>query len=325
MTYLIPKSTVARYPKFEDQVAQHVTELNFWAERERIVAEEAKTPFPARPAWEDFGRYDDPAMAYSIAIAEWEEKKLKRHDPIKRPQPNGHIESCVRKDGELFVADYEIINDDPTPDQVLQAKKAALIQAVTNMELQQIESIAPPVGKRRMINFRLGDIAADDENRMRAISKQIADINDGLNKLAQTIGALMTKHNKFVIDQRVLKEQPDAPVVLEPFTDQDQIDLDEAKRKIEEGHAKVRELSEHIASPDDFHAANRPAEDHAFLLEQKQRKERAEAVMRKAAQAHSDIEDLTIDTVDAFEIPTFENREGAHAVLQDPRAPARAT
>jgi hypothetical protein len=305
MTFKILKSKVAQHPNFADHVAQHATELNLWADREKIVAEESKTPLPARPAWGDFGHRVDPATEYSKTVAEWEKAKLTRHAPIKRPMPHPDIEASVRLDGDKFVPDFEIVNDDPTPEQILQAKKSALIRAVSVMEEAEIAKIAPPPGKRRHFNFRLNDIASEDQKRLQALSRQIDDTNVPLDSFMQKVAQLTLKSAKFDADQNALKEKPDAEIVLDPFTSQDQVDLDDAKNKIKATKAKLAELSAHIGNPDDFHAAGRPPEDQKFFLEQKQRRERANAVMRWAAQVHSDIEDLTTDTIDVWTIPPF--------------------
>jgi hypothetical protein len=303
MTYKIPKSTVARYPNFAEQVAQHAKELNLWAERERIVAEESKTPLRARPAWGDFAGHDDPAFAFSKAAAEWDRAKLARHAPIKRPTPHAYIEASVRQDGDKYVADYEIVNDDPTPEQILQAKKSALIRSVSVMEEAEIAKIAPPQGKRRHFNFRLNDISAGDQKRLQALSKQIAETNAPLNDLAQKAAVLTFKAAKFENDQKVLGQLPSAQIVLDPFTSQDQADLDATQKQIDETKAEVDRLSAQINNPDEFHAAGRDPDDQKFFLEQKHRREQADAVTRKAAQAHSDIEDLTVDNVGSYQIP----------------------
>jgi hypothetical protein len=308
MTFKILKSKVAQHPNFADHVAQHATELNLWADREKIVAEESKTPLPARPAWGDFGHHVDPATEYSKAVAEWEKAKLARHAPIQRPMPHPDIEASVRRDGDKFVPDFEIVNDDPTPEQILQAKKSALIRAVSVMEEAEIAKIAPPPGKRRHFNFRLNDIASEDQKRLQALSRQIDDTNVPLDSFMQKVAQLTLKSAKFDADQNALKEKPDAEIVLDPFTSQDQVDLDDAKNKIKATKAKLAELSAHFGNPDDFHDARRPPEDQKFFLEQKNRREQADSVMRWAAQLHSDIEDLTLENIDAFEIPSFENR-----------------
>lgn len=52
-------------------------------------------------------------------------------------------------------------------------------------------------------------------------------------------------------------------------------------------------------------AEQRPAEDTVHLKEQDTRRERIHAIERIAAQAYHDIEDLTLETIDAWTMPDF--------------------
>lgn len=64
---------------------------------------------------------------------------------------------------------------------------------------------------------------------------------------------------------------------------------------------------------DDIAAAvisSRTAHENEFISSQERSRLTIEAIGRVAAQAHSDIEDLTLDTIDAWRMPDFENLKG---------------
>lgn len=48
-----------------------------------------------------------------------------------------------------------------------------------------------------------------------------------------------------------------------------------------------------------------PQEDEQFLADQQARREAAAVITRKAAQAHHDIEDLTLDNIDTWQLPVL--------------------
>ena len=54
-----------------------------------------------------------------------------------------------------------------------------------------------------------------------------------------------------------------------------------------------------------FSSAHRPADDTRFLEEQAAREDQRQEIYRWAAEMHSDIEDLTEQTVDAWEMNPF--------------------
>lgn len=63
-----------------------------------------------------------------------------------------------------------------------------------------------------------------------------------------------------------------------------------------------------VAPPDfvQFCEENRPADDRRFMKEQAARQDRHNQIQRWAAQLHSDIEDLTPETIDAWEMKPHE-------------------
>lgn len=65
------------------------------------------------------------------------------------------------------------------------------------------------------------------------------------------------------------------------------------------------EASADVLDVDAFIALKRPAEDTQFLTDQAAREAKRQAIYRWAAGLHSDIEDLTPDTIDAFVVTPF--------------------
>jgi hypothetical protein len=247
VTYKILKSTAGSIADFEKKVAQHVVELKFWHDREKIVAQEAKAPLGDRPAWGDFKDSSDPATDYRKATAKWDADKLARHDPVKRPSPHPAVENAVRQNGDDFVADYEIVNDDPTPDQILRGKKNALLSSISRIEQDAKERAMPAIGKRRMASLREMDIVVADE------------------KIRQEIWSAI------------------------PEEDRPKFDLSTFPAEIEK---------------------RRHPADTQHLKDTASCKSRLSAIERAAAQAMSDVEDLTAENIDDFKIPSFQDLKG---------------
>lgn len=51
--------------------------------------------------------------------------------------------------------------------------------------------------------------------------------------------------------------------------------------------------------------AERSDEEQSLLADMKARRKRIAAIERRAAQAHADVEDLTVETIDAWQVPDF--------------------
>lgn len=161
MTHKILKSKLPA--DFDAQLATFITEMDFWAEREKIVAEENKVPHGPRPRWEDFAGKGDPAAEFSAEITKWEAEKLKRHAPVKKPISSPDVMASVQLVEGKHVADFEIVNDDPTPEQVLRTKKDELIQRVHQDEEAAKREAMLPVGKIRFAALKEHDYLAISE------------------------------------------------------------------------------------------------------------------------------------------------------------------
>lgn len=221
MTHTIIKSAIAPQPVSFDQAKQafgklvdaYIHELQAWHEHDNQV--KAQQPMRLQPQPADHGEAEDPAFAFWKDFAAWQTEKRARFEPYPAPIAHPDIVAAVKTDiaadgNVTYVPDFEIVNDDPTPEQILAAKKEALFHAVSQAEAVAIDAVQLPPGKRRHANIREADIRAKD----------------------------------------------------------------------------------HQAAADTQH-----------LADQESRRAKVDAIARKAAQVMSDVEDLTVETVDAFSIP----------------------
>jgi hypothetical protein len=89
------------------------------------------------------------------------------------PQASPLINSAVKEvdDGngmQHWEPDYEIVNDDPPPELMLQRKKNDLFNVVSQMEAVAAAAVLP-AGKRRLFNIRHSDIVSADTIRKKFI------------------------------------------------------------------------------------------------------------------------------------------------------------
>lgn len=162
MTYHVPQRVADCIPSFADRVQKFVAEMQAWADREKIVAEEAKKPLGPRPMWENYKEHKDPKKDFSVDVANWEDELLKRHHPFPHPIENPNVERAVRLDGDKYVADYQI--DKISDDVLLREKKNVLLNAIHEAENAALEAVQLPLGKRRLANMQEDEFMAIDEN-----------------------------------------------------------------------------------------------------------------------------------------------------------------
>jgi hypothetical protein len=257
-------------------VAHQAEQMKQWRERKKIV--DALELLPPRPEWSDFHASTDPANDYGLAMAKWNE--LVRERPTLFPAPISHpdIMAAINEHGD---PDFELIDDTPkapTPDEVLAAKKNMLFRAVSDAENAALNKVTPPA-KRRLFQLQLADVQAADAARMQPIAKRQQET--------------MTQY--YAAFAQLQQTPQDATVAA----------------TVKELEAELASLSAKLADPELVHAGARPIADQKVLDESAARQKTSDAIARKAAQAHSDIEDLTLANVDAFEIPSFE-KEARH-------------
>jgi hypothetical protein len=230
MTHTILKSALAPPPvtyadaveAFGKLVAVYIAELKAWHDHDVIVR--TQKPLRPQPKWKDFAKdKKTQAALYLKDNSAWKAERLAHHDPYKPPVAHSDIVASVvttiAKDGTAtFVADFEVVNDDPTPAQVLQEKKTALLRTMQISLDAATAKVQLPAGKRLLADIR--------ENAIRVATKDATDVKN----------------------------------------------------------------------PDDV----------AYLKAQEDRRSTITSIIQKAAQAMSDIEDLTVDNVDAYKIPNLD-------------------
>jgi hypothetical protein len=250
MTHRILKSEFAPPPvsfdhakqAFDKLVDTFIHELQTWHEHDIQV--KALRPIRPQPQPYDHAEAEDPATAFWKDIAAWQAEKLACHEPYPKPIAHPDIVAAVATnigaDGNItYVPDFEIVNDDPTPEQILREKKDALLGKIYHAEEAAKNLALPPIGKRRLMNLRENDIVLAD-----------------------------SKFAKDLIDST-------------PDPDRARIDIaKELKKSRDPKHTHHLEAQESIRA-------------------------KVDRIVRAGAQAMSDVEDLTLDNIDNYQIPTF--------------------
>lgn len=111
------------------------------------------------------------AAAHAVALKEWRAHMAKVKEDESRavpaidrhmayPQPRDHelVEAAVNENDEM---DYELVDDGPTPEQTLRARKNILLNLVAGIELAAISEILPP-GRARLYAMRDNAIVESD-------------------------------------------------------------------------------------------------------------------------------------------------------------------
>ncbi|WP_156898433.1 hypothetical protein [Bradyrhizobium erythrophlei] len=199
----------------------------------------AQPQIGSQPKWGDFGHEKDQGKAYLTANEKWQNANKGRLAPYPRPTAHPYVEASVTEADGKFVADFEIINDDPTDAQVLRDKKNQLLDKIAYAERMAIDAVLPPLGKRRLFNLQEADINAADAAMAQTIHEQTPESSRAtLNVMAEVEkrrDPLSTKH----------------------------------------------------------------------LQEQAACRAKANQIMRNAAQAMSEVEDLTLDNIDHYQMPNL--------------------
>lgn len=224
----VPKSLIANtgIDDLAKAVADHKAEHASWSAHMARVAADAKLPPIPRPLFADYAKEKNPVAAFRQAMDVYEANVATRHQPYKPPEPHQLVAFVLANGGT-----FEVLNDDPTPEQILAEKKLVLIHQISSAEAAAVQSVMPPIGKQRAYNLREADIGAAD----------------------------VARANKLIADGET------DPVKLQ--------------KAVEKG---------------------RPADDTAHLRAQADRRTKVDAIIRAASQMMSDVEDLTIENIDAW-------------------------
>lgn len=225
---------------------------------------------------QNLGDFPARAAAHAVEMRDWrahmarvaEDEKngvvgIERHIPYKQPIEHPLVDAAVNENCEM---DYELVDDGPTADQVLRAKKDHLLSAISAAEQQAFSEIIP-FGRRRLLNLRDGDIAAVEQDRSNRITREHNEKRDAWMARQIKRTTLINKILNTVFDPK----DPD-PGVLDVT-------------------AEVEK--------------QRAPEDAKHLEEQAERNKKIGAIQRMVAQAQNDVEDLTADNIDDWQAPDF--------------------
>lgn len=137
MTYRVAKSQM--FDGFEARVAAHAFEMKHWRGHMAQVAEDQKNDV----------------------------EPMKRHVAHPRPASHPLVEACVN---ENDLADYEIVDDGPSAEQILDDQKEHLIGQISIAERDAIVAVVP-AGKQRLFDIRELDIRQADSKIISELQK----------------------------------------------------------------------------------------------------------------------------------------------------------
>src|ERR1700749_1812704 len=163
MTYKVLKSDIAKsgIADFDAVVRNYSVEMLHWHEREAAIAKQA--PLPERPVWGADGEKDPfkASAAFSEKMAIFCAAEAVLIHPIKNPSDG--VPALVRPAlNDQFEPDYEIVNDDPSAEQVLRSKKNDLLGKIIALEQEAIEAAQLPLGRRRLASHKEQQIKMDE-------------------------------------------------------------------------------------------------------------------------------------------------------------------
>lgn len=212
MTHKLPQSFIdlaldrGLIVNFKGAVTEFCAELNSWHSREKEIA--AQPPLLPKPQWHEFERSEDPAAAWGEANKNWCALARGHKAPYPRPSAHPDIEASVRynSDAGQFVEDYDIFDDGPTPEQVLAAKKAALIEQVRAAEMKAIGAATLPAGKQRLATFMMRVIAETDQKFMDKLIKDVAPADLAAANVERLIEQNRTEDQKAFLAEQAARE-----------------------------------------------------------------------------------------------------------------------
>lgn len=254
---------------FPQAVGTYVDELNEWREH-MLRVESDKNAVEAAPARDAFDSPSD----YVAAQKDWQARTDQLHQPYPKPFPPLPLfEQFVDVDAAgAYVASIEIINDDPTPEQLLVARKARLTLQIQEDETRAIEA-AMPANKVRYLTMRKNGIDALDAMALKDLALRVQD--ESLKLAAMQVAFSQEKDEE-------ARASAAADIV--------------AQSKVFEDVMKThREPWEYLRSLRSDH-------DNALVDDVAARNDAVNEIRRKVAEMLYEVDDLTVETVDAFQI-----------------------
>lgn len=255
MTYRILASRV-KGTDFEAKVAAHAADMTAWRTHMRNV-EKSPGIYQAYPS----------------------------------PAPENFVVAAVSSaDGETFVSDFEIVDDGPTPEQVLRGKQDSLLSLIRQLEGAAAHAIMP-VGKRRLFNMQVADARKRDTLRGNAI---LSTHHERLKGFSQHQEKVALAHNVAVAQEIKAVESLDIPI----------------EEKIKRINAKCGSVLDKIGDPpqcdvDSEICKVRSPEDTSLLDKSATMQASIDAIERHAAELAAEIEDLDAQTIDEWRPRSF--------------------
>ena len=254
-------------PSFANEVASYGQQLSEWKEHMAHVAADKAANVP----------------------------KDKAYAPYPAPVAPAEVMSAVDENGH---PNYQIVDDGPTPDQVLSAKKQALFDRVSIIEDQAIQKIIPH-GKLGILNYRSQQIEAKDTAAIHAAE---ADAN------LKASAFLSTRHQLETVQQGISARLLSQGTVSRLINGPSQPTADEASQvsdlqaQADQKKALADAARDALANPEAVKKAARNSDDQAFVEDRTAKLAKIDAIHHWAAQENSDIDDLTAANVDAYQV-----------------------
>lgn len=202
MTYRVGRSKIAAFPDFGAEVARYVGDLNAWHEH----AEKAKTD----PEYHPYPR------------------------PVAHPEVVAAVSERAGDAGvPVFVPDFIVEDDGPTPEQKLRAKKNILLAHVSDLEREAAHAVLP-IGKRRIHFMREAEVRFND-------SKRRSDLINVEHQRRQSAGFLERMR------ERIAGKKSDEPSIADIVEKARDPKADEFLARADAINAKLRAIELHGA------------------------------------------------------------------------------
>ena len=234
-------------------------------------------------------------MAHVAADKAANVPKDKAYAPYPAPVASTEVMSAVDENGH---PNYQIVDDGPTPDQVLSAKKQELFDRVLIIENEAIQKIFPR-GKLGIMNYRSQQIEAKDAAAIHA-----AETETNL----KFSNFLSTRHQLETVQQGIAARLSSQGIVSKLINGPSQPTSDETAQisdlqaQADQKKALADAARDALANPETVKKAARNSDDQAFVEDRAARFTKIDAIHHWAAQENSDIDDLTSANVDAYQV-----------------------
>jgi hypothetical protein len=197
----------------------------------------------------------------------------KAHMAYPRPVASPLVVASINEklEPDFIVVPDELPREEPR-DETIDAKKAGLVLQISRAEQNMIEAISP-TNKRRLLDMQEADVRKSDAARVASVSTRYREI------LAQ-----------YTATNVALRKNPNDPKLT---SDAESLE------------AEFHVLTAQLVDPENTIHKDRPAADKKLLDDQKSRRDKIAIIQRWAAQNHSDIDDLTIETIDTWKFPSL--------------------